>query len=103
MIDINKLDQLQLEAAGLVTGLPIFTSSGVINKELGLETLAERRERRKNQMFYNVTQNNVPEYLSNLIPPTSQSMTVYELYATPFCRLALTNASIYTINYKSME
>jgi hypothetical protein len=43
----NKLDQLYLEAARIVTGLPIFASSILIYKELGWESLAERRKRRK--------------------------------------------------------
>lgn len=95
---VNKLEQLQLQAARIVTGLPIFTSSRIIYEELGWETLAERRERRKIQMFYNIQNNNVPEYLSNLIPQKIQSMTVYPLrngndIIIPFCRLALTNDS----------
>ena len=43
----NKLDQLQLEAAIIVTGLPIFASFILIYKELGWESLTERRKRRK--------------------------------------------------------
>ena len=43
----NKLDQLQLEAARIVTGLPIFASSILIYKELSWESLTERRIRRK--------------------------------------------------------
>jgi hypothetical protein len=50
----NKLDQLQLEAAGIVTGLPIFVISILIYKELGWESLAKRRKRRRLQMFYNI-------------------------------------------------
>jgi hypothetical protein len=38
---------LQLEAARIVTGLPIFASSILIYKELGWESLAERRKKRK--------------------------------------------------------
>jgi hypothetical protein len=45
---------LQLEAARIVTGLPIFASSILIYKKLGWESLAERRKRRKLQMFYNI-------------------------------------------------
>jgi hypothetical protein len=45
---------LQLEAARIATGLPIFASSILIYKELGWESLAERRKRRKLQMFYNI-------------------------------------------------
>ena len=56
----NKLDQLQLEAARIVTGLLIFASSILIYKELGWESLTERRKRRKLQMFYNIQNNNAP-------------------------------------------
>ena len=70
----NKLDQLQLEAARIVTGLPIFASSILIYKELSWESLTERRERRKLQMFYNIQNNNAPRYLCDLIPPTIQSI-----------------------------
>jgi hypothetical protein len=53
----NKLDQLQLEAARIATGLPIFANSILIYKELGWESLPERRKRRKLQMFYNIQNN----------------------------------------------
>ena len=91
----NKLDQLQLEAARIVTGLPIFASSILIYKELSCESLTERRKRRKLQMFYNIQNNNAPRYLCDLIPPTIQSTTVYPLrngsdIIIPFCRLSIT-------------
>ena len=75
----NKLDQLQLEAARIVTVLPIFANSILIYKELGWESLPERRKRRKLQMFYNIQNNSAPKYLCDLIPPTIQSATVYPL------------------------
>jgi hypothetical protein len=75
----NKLDQLQLEAARIVTGLPIFASSILIYKELGWESLTERRKSRKLQMFSNIQDNNAPKYLCDLIPPTIQSTIVYPL------------------------
>jgi hypothetical protein len=83
---------LQLEAARIVTGLPIFASSILIYKELGWESLTERR---KVQMFYNKQNNNAPRYLCDLIPPTIQSTTVYPLrngsdIIIPFCRLSNT-------------
>ena len=91
----NKLDQLQLEAARIVTGLPIFASSILIYKELSWESLTERRKRRKLQMFYNIQNNNAPRYLCDSIPPTIQSTTVYPLrngsdIIIPFCRLSIT-------------
>ena len=56
----NKLDHLQLEASRIATGLPIFASLILIYKELGWESLVERRKRRKLQMFYNIQNNNAP-------------------------------------------
>jgi hypothetical protein len=59
-LTIYLLDQLQLEAAIIGSGLPIFASSILIYKELGWESLVERRQRRKLQMFYNIQNNNPP-------------------------------------------
>ena len=47
----NVPNQLQLEATRIITGLPIFASVILIYKELVCESLAERRKRRKLQMF----------------------------------------------------
>ena len=94
----NKLETLQLEAARIVTGLPIFTKLETLYKEIGWETLEERRKRRKLQMFYNIQNKNAPDYLVNLIPPNIQSTTRYPLrngqdIILPFCRLSLTTES----------
>ncbi|XP_071123817.1 uncharacterized protein [Mytilus edulis] len=67
-----KLEQLQLEAARIVTGLPVYTHSETVLKEVGWETLEERRKRRKLQLFYKIQNNNAPEYLCNLVPPKIQ-------------------------------
>jgi hypothetical protein len=48
-------------------------------KELGWESLAERRKRRTLQIFYNIQNNNAPMYLCDLIPPSIQCTTVYSL------------------------
>jgi len=48
----NKLNQLQLEAAKIATGLPVFDSAILYYKVLSGELLAERRKRRRLQMLY---------------------------------------------------
>ena len=95
--DVNsqKLERLQLEAARIVSGLPIFTKSETIYNELGWESLAERRTRKKLQLFYNIIHGNAPNYLNELIPPTIQSISTYPLrngsdIMVPFCRLSTT-------------
>ena len=94
----NKLENVQLEAARIITGLPIFTKKERIYEEIGWETLKERRNRRKLQIFYNINNKIAPRFLCDLIPPTIQSTTVYPLrngedIILPFCRLSLTNES----------
>jgi hypothetical protein len=46
-----KLERLQLEAARIITGLPIFTNTEYLYKETGWERLEERRTKRKLQLF----------------------------------------------------
>ena len=81
---------MQLEAARIVTGLPIFASSILIYKDLCWELLAERRKRRKLQMFYNIQNNNAPMYLCDLIPPTVYPLRNGSDIIIPFCRLSNT-------------
>jgi hypothetical protein len=50
----DKLEKLQLDAARIVTGLPIFTKSEYLYAETGWETLSERRYRRKLKLFFNI-------------------------------------------------
>ena len=50
----DKLENPQLDAAKIVTGLPIFTKSEYLYAETGWETLSERRYRRKLQLFFNI-------------------------------------------------
>ena len=75
----QKLEQLQLEAARIVTGLHIFTKTEILYIETGWELLSVRRKRRKLQLFYNIVNKNTPNYLCTLIPPTIQSISVYPL------------------------
>jgi hypothetical protein len=59
-----------LEAARIITGLPIFTNTEYLYKETGWERLEERRTRRKPKLFYNIQNSSTPPYLLDLIPPT---------------------------------
>jgi hypothetical protein len=43
----TKLEKLQLDAARIVTGLPIFTKTNKLYSETGLTTLSSRRHNRK--------------------------------------------------------
>ena len=59
-----KLERLQLEAARIITGLPIFTNTEYLYRETGWERLEERRTRRKLQLL--------PSYLLDLISRQSK-------------------------------
>ena len=72
----QKLEQLQLEAARIVTGLPIFTKTQIVYRETGWELFSARRKRRNLQLFYNRVNKNTPNYLCTLIPPTIQRTSV---------------------------
>ena len=91
----QKLEQLHLEAARIVTGLPIFTKTEILYIKTGWELLSVRRKRRKLQLFYNIVNKNTPNYRCTLIPPTILSTSVYPLrnvndIILPFCRLSST-------------
>ena len=93
-----KLERLQLEAARIITRLPIFTNTEYLYRETSWERLEERRTRRKLQLLYNIQTGSTPSYLLDLIPPTIQSTTIYPLrngndIIVPFCRLSLTRDS----------
>ena len=46
-----KLERLQLEAARIITGLPIFTNTEYLYRETGWERLAERRTRKSSNYY----------------------------------------------------
>ena len=87
-----------MQAAIIITGLPIFTNTKYLNRETGWDRLEERRTRRKLQLIYNIQNGSTPPYLLDLIPPTIQSTTIYPLrndndIIVPFCRFSLTRDS----------
>ena len=65
----QKLEQLQLEAVRIFTGLLIFTKTEILYIETGWELLSVRRKRRKLELFYNMVIANTPNYLCILTAP----------------------------------
>jgi hypothetical protein len=59
----QKLEQLQLEAARIVSCLHIFTKTEIVYIETGWELLSVRRKRGKLQLFYNRANKNTPNYI----------------------------------------
>ena len=55
--DTNRLEQVQLNAARIVTVLPVFSSVRSQYLETGWETLAERRKTKKLILMYKIIKN----------------------------------------------
>jgi hypothetical protein len=67
--DLNKLEQIQHEAARIVTGLPKFASIESLYFETGWEPLHSRRNSRKLNLFCKIRNNDSPLYLYDCLLP----------------------------------
>jgi hypothetical protein len=56
----QKLECLQLEAARIVTDLPIYSSAESLYFETGWSKLEDRRKSRKLNLFYKIENNMAP-------------------------------------------
>lgn len=72
MFDIEGLEKGQLSAARIVTDLPIWASTESLYTESGLEPLVSRRNTAKLITLFKIHRNQIPENLSNIIPPISK-------------------------------
>ena len=77
--DSALLDNVQYEAARLVTGAIKGTSSARLYKELAWESLTFRRKLHILSHFYKIVKNLAPHYLSELLPKLSSERTHYRL------------------------
>ena len=66
--DANRLEQVQLNKARIVTGLPVFASLDSLYYETGWETLSQRRTNKKLTFMFKIVNNETPGYLKNLLP-----------------------------------
>jgi hypothetical protein len=65
---INKLENVEVEAARIVTGDTRLVSLSNLYIETRWEKLKDRRERHRTIQFNKMSNNITPQYLSNLIP-----------------------------------
>ena len=73
------VEKVQTEAARIVTGLTSYASLDSIYCETGWDKLIVRREVKKLNLFNKFINNEVPEYLTELIPPTVAESSNYNL------------------------
>ncbi|MEW8548488.1 MAG: reverse transcriptase family protein [Candidatus Thiodiazotropha sp.] len=99
-IDSDRLEQVQLNAARIVTGLPMFASLNSLYLETGWETLSERRKIKKLSLMYKIVNNDAPPYLQELLPNTVMNTSNYNLrnsqnFDIPFSRLCSFESSFF--------
>ena len=73
------LESLHLEAARIITGATRYCNNDKLYKELGWETLQNRRDFHKLSLFYNIVNNATPSFLSELVPPQVRYASRYPL------------------------
>ena len=83
---------MQLNAARIITGLPVFSSLRSLYLETDWETPAERRKTKKLILMYKLIKNETPSYLNDLLPSLVNDVSNYNLrnntnYDLSFCRL----------------
>ena len=90
----NRLEQLQMEAARICTGAMRQTSADKILTEVGWERLECRRKFHIFYMFFKMTNNIAPPYLTSICPPTIASTSRYltrysQRIRVPRCKTSL--------------
>ena len=77
--DKTALERFQNEAARIVTGLTRSTSIANLYKECGWDSLAKRRQFQKMCFMYKCSNDLVPDYISDIIPPLVGEVSNYSL------------------------
>ena len=96
-LNSNRLEKIHIEAARL----PCYASLISIYNETGWEKLRVRREVKKLTLFYKIVNNEAPDYLHDLIPPTLSETNNYNLRNSQNINLPLSRLSVYQRSYIS--
>ena len=64
----DLLEGVQYRAAKIISGAISRTSHNIVYKEVGWQTLGERRQRQRLRVMYKTVHGQTPEYLQNTIP-----------------------------------
>ena len=96
--DCERLEKIQLIAARIVTGLPIFASRESLYFETGLDPLSTRRNLSRLKTMYNIDRNLLTDNITNIFPKKRTNTSIYntrnsENYSFPKCRLQLFKCS----------
>lgn len=98
--DADKLEKVQLCAARIVTGLPIFVSREALYLETGWDILQTRRYIAKMKTMFKFNMGTLPDYLFDIIPNKRENISRYntrnkDQFNVPKCRLDLLKNHLY--------
>ena len=106
LADSVRLERIQLNAARIVTGLPLFSSQNSLCFETGWEALGDRRKKnRKLTLMYRIANADAPAYLTDLMPSRVSNVSNYNLrnnqnFNIPFTRLCSFETPIFPSTLK---
>ena len=75
----TRVEKIQLEAACIATGTTKLILITALYKEVGWESLEQKRQTHKLTLFFKMFSHLTPLYLSSLIPPSVSDMSRYNL------------------------
>ena len=93
--DEQELENIQLEAARIVTGSTKLVSINALYIETGWETLKARRVKHKLILYYKMKFNIAPSYLCSLVSPLIGQVTQYNLRNVNNIRTISCNSQLY--------
>ena len=96
--ETNAIERTQIEAARIVTGATRLVSLDMLSKEIGCQSLRDRRYKHKMCQFYKMITDLTPTYLASLVPSTVEKTSAYNLRDSQKIRPLLTRTQLY---YKS--
>jgi hypothetical protein len=76
---LAPLENVQLNAARIVTGATARCSTNGLYSETSWQPLAKRREIHRLSLYFKIVNGNAPKYLIDLLPSTVQNRTNYNL------------------------
>ena len=99
--DTNRLEKIPLNAAWIITGLPVFTSLRSLYYKTGWETLADRGKLRKLTLMYKIVNGEAPSYLIDLLLNRIDNAVAYNLINRNYFEIQFSRlCSIYTSTLK---
>ena len=83
---MTLLESIQYQAGLIITKCWKGTNRSKLYKELGWESLSQRRVSRRFALYYKIKNNLTPEYLKSYIHPFKENSTTrFKNYLFPFC------------------